>query len=154
MLILLSKLEVQWLLGPLLIFRDRMSDVSLATLRIICLARGQKRLAPVEEKLALGMCAVRVILKGEAAPLVEHLRGQGYGVTSVPAEGKTGPVYILFTIIPRAETQRVVQIVRQFSPKAFYSVEDVRTASEGVFPYRRRFLDWTWGRLREIRKAK
>jgi hypothetical protein len=30
----------------------------------------------------------------------------------------------------------VVGIIKEFNPHAFYSVEDVRTASEGVFPAR------------------
>jgi uncharacterized protein YebE (UPF0316 family) len=61
----------------------------------------------------------------------------GYGVTSAVAEGTSGGAHVLFTIVERKRLQHVVDIVEQFDPQAFYVVEDVRTATHGVFPTRR-----------------
>ena len=41
---------------------------------------------------------------------------------------------MFFTIAKRADISEVINTIKHFNPKAFYSVEDVRTASEGIFP--------------------
>jgi uncharacterized protein YebE (UPF0316 family) len=88
----------------------------------------------IEERLSLGNVIVRVITNKQAKDLLEYLRSGGYGVTSMNAEGSTGPVTILFTVIRREDLGEVVGIIRKFQPDAFYSIEDVKTVTEGVFP--------------------
>ena len=63
----------------------------------------------------------------------------GHGVTTVDAEGATGPVKLVFTIIDRNKIKSVVQSIDNYNPKSFYSIEDVRSAKEGTFPPSRRF---------------
>jgi uncharacterized protein YebE (UPF0316 family) len=88
----------------------------------------------IEQKLAMGLRVIRVITKKEATKLIENLRLSGYGVTVTEAEGNTGKVKVIFTIAKRADIPEVIALIKQFNPKAFYSVEDVRAASEGIFP--------------------
>lgn len=88
----------------------------------------------IEERLAMGRVVIRIITQIEATNLVASLRTAGYGVTVVGAEGSTGPVKLIFTIVERKETAKVIGLVQQFNPKAFFSVEDVRVAREGIFP--------------------
>ncbi|HOY09430.1 MAG TPA: DUF2179 domain-containing protein [Candidatus Omnitrophota bacterium] len=88
----------------------------------------------LEEKLAMGLEVVRVITKKDGTELVEFLKTRGYGVTSVDAQGTTGKVNIIYTIISRKDHRTVIDIIHQFNPRAFYSVEDVKSVSEGVFP--------------------
>lgn len=88
----------------------------------------------IEHKLALGYRVVRVITRLDATALAEKLREMGFGLTIVDAEGNTGPVKIIFTIVKRADIKRVTEQIIKFNPKSFYSVEDVRGASEGIFP--------------------
>ncbi len=88
----------------------------------------------IEGRLALGTQVVRVITRADATALIEALRALDFGVTVVPAEGATGPVQILYTVAKRAQVPAVVEKVREFNPRAFYVVEDVRAAREGVFP--------------------
>ena len=88
----------------------------------------------IEHKLAMGHRVVRVILRLDATKLIETLRSNGYGVTIVDAEGNTGPVKIIFTVAKRANVAEIIKLVKQFNPKAFFSIEDVRAASEGIFP--------------------
>ncbi len=95
----------------------------------------------VEERLAIGTSVVRLMTNRLADELLDGLRLSGYGVTTIPAVGSTGPVYIVYTIVKRSDVDDVVGIIRQFDPKAFYSVEDIRYVSEGVFPRKRSF----WG---------
>jgi uncharacterized protein YebE (UPF0316 family) len=89
----------------------------------------------IEEKLAVGLEAIRVITRKDATELFEHLKQQGYGVTCIDAQGATGKVNILFMIVDRCQHRKVIAMIKKFNPKAFYSVEDVKAVSEsGVFP--------------------
>lgn len=88
----------------------------------------------IEEKMAMGEVVVRVIMRSGGADLVEHLQQAGYGVTVVDAQGATGPVNIIYTVIKRGALPNVHNLIKQLNPRAFYSVEDLRSVNAGVFP--------------------
>jgi len=90
----------------------------------------------IEEKLSLGLTSVRIITKEDPTELMQYLRSHNYGVTSIDGEGGTGRVKMVFTIIKRQDLHHVVSIIKEFHPNAFYSVEDVKSVAEGVFPER------------------
>lgn len=87
----------------------------------------------IEEKLAFGKIVIRIITQKESSELIAHLKANGFGVTLLDAKGSTGPVKIIYTIILRKDYHAVIQAIQKFNPKAFFSVEDVRTVSEGIF---------------------
>jgi uncharacterized protein YebE (UPF0316 family) len=91
----------------------------------------------IEEKLSLGLTSVRIITKENPTELIKFLRSHDYGVTSIDGEGGSGPVKMVFTIIKRKDLVHVVGIIKEFHPKGFYSVEEVKSVAEGVFPQRR-----------------
>lgn len=88
----------------------------------------------IEEKLAMGILSIRIITRKDVSELINLLKSANYGVTSVDAQGATGPVHVIYTIVKRGDGQKVVGIINKFNPKAFYLVEDVRSAREGIFP--------------------
>jgi uncharacterized protein YebE (UPF0316 family) len=88
----------------------------------------------LEQKLALGNVVVHITTREDASGLMERLKRAGYGVTALEAQGATGPVQVVFTVIKRKELTHVVAIIRGFDPKAFYSVNDLQSAVEGIFP--------------------
>jgi uncharacterized protein YebE (UPF0316 family) len=90
----------------------------------------------IESKLALGMLSIRIITIKNTADLVEQLHSAGYGVTAIDAEGFTGKVKVLYTIINRKDLDDVLAIIRSKIPQAFLSIEEVRSASEGIFRHR------------------
>jgi uncharacterized protein YebE (UPF0316 family) len=90
----------------------------------------------IENKISIGKVIIRAIVRMEAEALVAILRSTGYGVTAMDAEGTTGPVKIVFTIVERSDIKNVVEIIREHNPSAFYSIEDVRMVSESVTPFR------------------
>jgi uncharacterized protein YebE (UPF0316 family) len=92
----------------------------------------------IEKKLALGNVAIHITTRKDAGGLVEALRSAGYGVTTLEAQGSTGPVQILFTVIPRKDLGLVATLIKGFDPRAFHSVSDVQSAAAGVFPLARR----------------
>lgn len=88
----------------------------------------------IEGKLAMGVLIVRIFTTKGDMKLVDSLRAAGFGVTNIPAQGGTGPVNVVYTIIKRSYLPEVISIIKQFNPKAFYSVEEVRSVNAGVFP--------------------
>ena len=88
-------------------------------------------------KLSLGVVLIRVVTKKDALPLIEHLKSENYGVTSVDGYGTLGKIKVIFTIVPRREVKKVVQFVKRFNPNAFYSIEEVSFVEKGIFPIRR-----------------
>lgn len=163
----------EWVIIPALIFLARICDVTLGTLRIVFISKGNKVIAPllgfievliwllaitqvmenlgnvasylawaggfatgnflglrIEQKLALGQAVVRVITVEPADDLIEQLKGQGYRLTCVDARGTRGKVNLLFMIVKRKKLEEVIDIIRNYNPQAFYSIEDVRSVSE------------------------
>lgn len=167
--------EINWFL-PLLVFFARILDVTLGTLRIIFIGKGNRILAPllgfievfiwivvvsqlvrsvsnlagylayaagfavgnfvglaIERKLAIGTIILRAIVTGDSESLIRNLKEAGYGVTFFDAFGTTGPVKIVYTVINRKELNDVVSRLHSSHPHLFYTVEEARLTSEGVF---------------------
>lgn len=109
----------------------------------------------VAEKLSLGNVILRVIIQKDVADLIQSLSSKKYGVTSVEGAGAQGKVNIIFTVVPRKEIERVIEIVKKFSPAAFYTIEDIALVQEGIFPIRKSWHNETFEFLfRPFRKGK
>jgi len=109
----------------------------------------------IEEKISLGLTSVRIITNEDPTRLVEYLRSQNYGVTAVDGEGSAGQVKIIYSIIRRQDLPDVVDAIKKFNSGAFYSVEDVKSVSEGVFPEEHRRFPIPYSEaLRFFRKGK
>ena len=89
----------------------------------------------IEEKLSIGTVGIRIITRQDAVELVNALKKSKYGITVVDAEGSKGKVKIIFTVINRQNIQKVINIVKQYNPKAFYQIEDIRYVSENLKSY-------------------
>lgn len=87
----------------------------------------------IEEKLAIGNLVIRVITARPANELVHALRAAGFGVTSLDAQGSSGEVSVIFTLVKRRFVQDVISIVKNHNPNAFYTIEDVRFTSDTIF---------------------
>ncbi len=85
----------------------------------------------LESAIGLGTRLVRVITVRENNELVNALRAAGFGVTVLPGEGMQGPVFVLFSVVKRRSVPAYVQIVQEFSPQAFYTIEETRFSSGG-----------------------
>jgi uncharacterized protein YebE (UPF0316 family) len=151
-----------WVLLPGLIFFARILDQSIGTLRLIFLSKGMKYIAPflgffeviiwllavgqIMQHLdnwlcyvaygagfAIGTSIIRVILSGESPELISALKSQNFGLTILDAEGAKGKVKVLFSIIRRKEIPTFLNTLHLHHPSAFYTIEDVKEAKEGVF---------------------
>jgi len=155
----------------------RVIDVSLGTMRIIFVSKGNRVIAPIlgffevfiwiiamgqimsnlnnfacyfgyatgfalgnyvglrlEEHLAMGNLLIRIISQKDGNVLIRKLSDNGYGATLLEGEGSLGKVELIYTIVKRENLSKVIEIINDFNPKAFYSIEDVRKVSSGIFP--------------------
>lgn len=90
----------------------------------------------LEDKLAIGTLVIRAILPKNGNSLVTRLREKGYGVTFVEGHGASGAVILVFTVVMRKELEQVVDIIHETAPKAFFTVEELRSVQQGIFPVR------------------
>jgi uncharacterized protein YebE (UPF0316 family) len=90
----------------------------------------------IEQRLALGNVKVQITTGRNACELMEALRSAGFGVTKMDGQGATGPVEVITTVVERKDLSVVAAIIEKFDPSAFYSVHDLQSAAEGVFPKR------------------
>jgi len=91
----------------------------------------------IEKRLAIGNSIIRIITNKDATPLIKHLRSDGYGVTSIEAEGSEGSVHVIYIIIKRCDLETIGEVIKDFNPNAFYTVEDVRLVMKGIFPMKK-----------------
>lgn len=84
----------------------------------------------IEEKLAYGKSIIRIITKKPAGTLIEYLKKQNYGVTSLEADGHSGKVHLIYTILNRKQVKGIIDKIREHNPNAFYTIENVRFVSE------------------------
>jgi len=87
----------------------------------------------IEEKLAMGIQMIRVFANERGAVLVQTLNSNGFGATDVEANGARGRVHLIYTIVKRNELEKVLALITNFNPNAFYTIEDVKAVNEGIF---------------------
>ena len=84
----------------------------------------------IENKLQVGSLVVRIITAEKGDKLVANLKKAGFLLTKIDAEGGLGPVEIVFTVLKRKRWQEAQKIIETFDPHAFYSVQDVKFATD------------------------
>lgn len=88
----------------------------------------------IEDRLAIGIQVVRAIVPGSGEEVMKRLHDAGFGVTSVDGHGANGPVKLIYTVVKRKHRKDAMNIIHTVHPRAFITVEDVRSSEEGIFP--------------------
>ncbi|MBL7135293.1 MAG: DUF2179 domain-containing protein [Candidatus Marinimicrobia bacterium] len=96
----------------------------------------------IEEKIALGLQAVRFITKDTVDVLTMALRDEGYGATVIEATGGKGKVNIIFSIVPRKNIDNVLILAREIDPNVFVSTQDIRSVKSGFIPSKSTIYKW------------
>ena len=97
----------------------------------------------IAEKMSLGTVLIQVMTNRDPSNLVNALKEQEHGVTTVQAQGAFNPVKLVFTIVPRTHLIDVLKIIQQHNPKSSYTVQEIASIAKGFVPARKKF-----GRLR------
>lgn len=89
----------------------------------------------IEERLALGKVVVRIISAEDLSGLLQVLHNQNVRYTIVSAQSEVGEEKLLFTVLMRDNLPLFIEAVQKHVPKAFYTVESVKSASEAGILY-------------------
>ncbi|MDT8356951.1 MAG: DUF2179 domain-containing protein [Methanomicrobiaceae archaeon] len=87
----------------------------------------------MEERLAMGISMIRIITQFDSTDLLSRLKLTGFKTTVLDAKGKHGDVKVIFAVTKRKDISRVIQMVQETNPNAFYTIEDIKTVHGGVF---------------------
>ncbi len=178
-----------YLVLPFLIFLARISDVTIGTIRIVMVSKGEKMIAPllgffevliwliaiskiienldnwvcyiaygagfatgnyigmiIEEKLAVGIVQLQIITRRDAQELIEKLKVDGYRITHLDANGSVEEVSVIYSIIKRTELPKMIEIIRTYNPKAFYSIADVKFVNKSLYSQVHSMQYWRKGK--------
>jgi uncharacterized protein YebE (UPF0316 family) len=84
----------------------------------------------IEERLALGKVILRIITQKDAHILIQALLAKGYGVTYLDAMGSQGAVNVIFTVADRKKLDRLISVIEEHNPGAFYTIEAIKFVSK------------------------
>ncbi|NVM45780.1 MAG: DUF2179 domain-containing protein [Candidatus Lokiarchaeota archaeon] len=93
----------------------------------------------VENKISLGLLSLQLIIRENPETLINLLKDQGYSLTTMTAEGTKGFVKIVYLVIKRKTLPKTLETIRTNNPKAFISIEEVKSVSGGNFPQVKRW---------------
>jgi uncharacterized protein YebE (UPF0316 family) len=88
----------------------------------------------IEDRLAIGTLIVRAIIPVGGDEVMQRLHDAGFGVTGVDGHGSSGPVKLVYVVVKRKHIKHVTSLIHSVYPKAFLTIEDVRSTEEGIFP--------------------
>ncbi|MDQ3389326.1 MAG: DUF2179 domain-containing protein [Gemmatimonadota bacterium] len=93
----------------------------------------------IEEKMALGMTAVRVMSLHGGVEIAEALRERGFGVTEFAGHGQAGTVEVVYAVLRRRDLPRALEQVHFWDASAFVTIEEPRAIHRGwLFDKRRK----------------
>lgn len=92
----------------------------------------------IVEKMSLGTVLIRIVPKFDATELIQMLREANFGVTTLDAQGKDGNVKIVLSIVKRKNLNKAIEMVNQYNPNAFYTIEEIQKVNEGIFSAEKR----------------
>jgi uncharacterized protein YebE (UPF0316 family) len=81
----------------------------------------------IEEKIALGFRAIRIMNHSDDVSLAPLLRNHGYNVTQMDAQGYSNKVEVIIAILSRKEIKGFIQLVKESTSDVYYTIEKVGT---------------------------
>ncbi|MDD5193866.1 MAG: DUF5698 domain-containing protein [Candidatus Nanoarchaeia archaeon] len=89
----------------------------------------------LDEKISLGHAMVRIIIRKNSNKLIKELERNNYQITIL--NGQSGneetDVKVILSVIKRKELKNIFEIIKRINPKAFYTVEDIRSTRKNEY---------------------
>lgn len=89
----------------------------------------------LERRLAFGHIVLRVFSLKKGKKLAKEIRDHGFAVTTFPGEGRSGPVTELYIVCRRRDLKKLIGMVIEVEPKAFYITEQAGDVSKIYRPF-------------------
>ena len=93
----------------------------------------------LEQRMALGYAAVRIISSEQGDAVARALREGGFGAKELYGRGRESPVEIVEAIVPRKSVPDVIRLAEEADERVIVAVSEARTVQRGYWsPDRRR----------------
>jgi len=87
----------------------------------------------IEERLSIGSVIIRIFSKEHISEFIKVLQKHNYGYTIINAEGSTGELKIIFSIINRKYLPHLMEQINTIDSNTFYTIEEVKSVKKGIF---------------------
>ena len=88
----------------------------------------------LERKLAMGYTNFRIISSLNGRLIADRIRGEGYKATIFEGEGVDGKVLEVYVVCDRKSLPKLIKLVKEIEPNAFYITEQVGQVSKILRP--------------------
>ncbi len=78
----------------------------------------------IERWLAMGSVLIRVVQPIGSPSIAETIRDAGWPATVINGRGRDGDVRILFTVVPKKSSQKILDLVASVNPEGLVTIED------------------------------
>ncbi len=85
----------------------------------------------IEERMALGMAAIRVVSRHGGVELAEAMRELGFGVTEYAGQGREGGVEVVDAVVRRRDLPSAMETIDFWDPEAFVTIQEPRAIRRG-----------------------
>jgi uncharacterized protein YebE (UPF0316 family) len=121
-----------WLIISGTVLANLNADIVKAVLYCIAFSLGNYIGSLIENKIALGLSTVQVIIDIKCYQgLLSALRAQNYAVTVVDGKGKEGDKKILFIHLKRSKIADATRLINKINENCVITVSDVRVLRDG-----------------------
>jgi len=87
----------------------------------------------IEKRLAIGFTHFTIISRDHSTEIADKLRGEGYGVTEIPARGRESNFMLVDCHVRRKQADEVEDLVLEVDPQAFITAEEVTPRRSGIW---------------------
>ena len=85
----------------------------------------------IERWIGSGYMLMRIITRDKERELLDALKDQGFGLTTMQGYGAHGSVTVVMTVIRRRRRHEALSLVQRVDPNAFITADPVNPASGG-----------------------
>ncbi len=105
----------------------------------------------IEQKMAVGKVLIRIITNRDAKKILKAFKDEDFPLINIHGVSSWGKTQMIFLVIRRKRVSAALNFIQEIDPKASYSLEDIRWATE-YHPYSRK--RWSWLGFGKFRKSK
>ena len=121
-----------WLFVVSIVLNDITEDYFKVFIYCFAFACGNFMGSVLEEKLAIGMSVMEIYVKHEAAgQLVDALRQDGFGFTTIDSHGKENEMVIIKVYLKRKQIKEATNLIKSIASSAIVTVSDIKRISGG-----------------------
>lgn len=92
----------------------------------------------LEERILIGKVMVRAVTKSDSSQLLKALQQSKFSATSTGARDSEGEVHLITCVTDKKKERELIDIIKQFNPNSFYSVEDVRYVDDAKTAFKKK----------------